>query len=390
MRWLWIVPFACAVVLAQMHSAITREHDEFVQTTTGSITVPPATRFRVTTAGAVVVRGGSDAGISYKVRQRVKAASEAEARRQLHNVMVRNSTRAGWNYLTVATGDPAYVGSELYLTVPKELRDVVIVSLGGNVEAYDLDGSVDAATAGGRIQMDRIASNVVAKTGGSDIRIGRVGGMLRCFSGGGSIQVDSVGGESWCETAGGEIVVGQVSGVLHATTAGGNIRIREAHRAVIARSDGGLIEVGRAGGVVTALTRGGSIAVGSSAGAQCESAAGAIRVRGIDGPLRAQTGMGSIFAELAPGIQLEESSLNSGFGDITVFIPSNLAVSVQALSDIKGRSPRIVSDFPEIHVKQPGSAIRVGPVTAEGSLNGGGPILRITASSGTIYLRRQK
>jgi hypothetical protein len=81
--------------------------------------------------------------------------------------------------------------------------------------------------------------------------------------------------------------------------------------------------------------------------------------------------------------------LNSGSGDITVFIPSNVAVSVQALSDNKNRVPRIVSEFPEIRVR-PAGALRIGPVTAQGSLNGGGPTLTITASSGTIYLRRHK
>jgi hypothetical protein len=50
---------------------------------------------------------------------------------------------------------------------------------------------------------------------------------------------------------------------------------------------------------------------------------------------------------------------------------------------------RIISDFPEIHVKvltQPGA----NPVVAEGALNGGGPLLRLNVVGGTIYLRRQK
>lgn len=285
--------------------------------------------------------------------------------------------------------DPSIINSEMYLTVPKSLREAVVISRGGNVEAYDLDGSIEAETVGGRIQMDRIGTNVLAKTGGSDIRIGRVGGTLRCFSGGGSIQVDNACGETWCETAGGEIVVAEAIGALHATTAGGSIRVRRAGASVSARSDGGLIEVGRAGGRVTAQTRGGSIEVGSSTGVECESAAGAIRVRGLDGPLRAQTAMGSILAELLPGIRLQDSSLNTGAGDITVFIPSNVAVSVLALSDGRSRAPRIVSDFPEIQVKSV-VATRGGPITAEGSLNGGGPLLRITANSGTVYLRRQR
>jgi len=54
-----------------------------------------------------------------------------------------------------------------------------------------------------------------------------------------------------------------------------------------------------------------------------------------------------------------------------------------------GAGGRIVSDFPEIHVRtasQPGGT----PVVAEGALNGGGPVLHINVVGGTIYLRRQK
>jgi DUF4097 and DUF4098 domain-containing protein YvlB len=389
MRWLWLVPIACVAVLAQMQSSITRDGDGYVQTTTGSIAVPSAPRFRVTTAGAVVVRGSDQPGISYTVHQRVRARSEEEAQRHLPKVVVRNVTRSGWNHLTVATGDPALIATELHIRVPRNLHHVAIASVGGNVEAYELNGDVDAETSGGRVQMDHIGGDATARTGGSDIRIGRVAGRLRCISAAGPIRIDSAGGDTLCETAGGEIIVNEVAGVLQATTAGGNIRVRRAAAAVMARSDGGLIEIGHAGGIVTAQTRGGSIEVGSSQGALCESAAGAIRVRGLEGPLRAQTALGSILAELSPGIKLEDSTLTSGSGDITVFIPSNVAVSVQALSDRGSRAARIVSDFSEIRVR-PAAAARVGPVTAEGSLNGGGPLLRITASSGAIYLRRPK
>lgn len=388
-RWLFALVFVCAAALAQMRSAITRESGEFVQTTSGRMDIPEAARFRVTATGTVVVRGGAERGISYTVRQHVKAASDGEARQLLTNVVVRNSTRAGWNTLSVQAGDPALINSELYLTVPRGLAQAVMVSRGGNVEAYDLEGNVEAQTDGGRVQLDRIGSAAIVKTGGSDIRIGRVAGPLRCFSGGGTIQVDYAGGETWCETAGGEILIGEAAGVVHATTAGGSIRVRRAGGAVIARSDGGLIEIGRAAGLVTAQTRGGSIEVGSSKGAQCESAAGAIRVRGLGGPLRAQTAMGSILAELIPGVRLEESSLNTESGDITVFIPSNVSVSVLALSDGRNRAARIVSDFPEIQAK-PVTPPRHGPVKAEGSLNGGGPVLRITATGGSVYLRRRK
>ncbi len=291
-RWSLIVPLTCAGLLAQMHSTVTRERGELVQTTNGSVPVPAAARFRLATSGTVVVRGGTDPLISYQIRQRVKAVSDEDGRKQLGNIVVRTSTRAGWSTMTVLAGDPTRIATEMHLMVPRDLQELVLSSSGGNVEAYDLDGSVDAETVGGRVQIDRIAGGVLARTGGSDIRIGRVNGRLRCFSGGGSIQVDYAGGETWCETAGGEIAIGESAGVVHATTAGGNIRVGRAAASVMARSDGGLIEIGQAGGVVTAQTRGGSIEVGGSKGAQCESAAGAIRLRGLGGPLRAETAIG--------------------------------------------------------------------------------------------------
>jgi hypothetical protein len=70
-------------------------------------------------------------------------------------------------------------------------------------------------------------------------------------------------------------------------------------------------------------------------------------------------------------------------------IPSNLAVSIQAMNESRGRLARIISDFPQLRVK----TVSSGPTSAiwaEGSLNGGGPLLRINAASGTIYLRRQR
>src|ERR1017187_2883528 len=138
MRWLFVLIFGCAAVLAQMRSAITRERDEFVQTTSGSMAVPQAARFRVTATGTVVVRGGPETGISYTVRQHLKAGSDAEARQLLGNVVVHNSTRAGWNTLSVLAGDPVIINSEMYLTVPKSLAQAVVISRGGGLGAREL------------------------------------------------------------------------------------------------------------------------------------------------------------------------------------------------------------------------------------------------------------
>jgi hypothetical protein len=68
-------------------------------------------------------------------------------------------------------------------------------------------------------------------------------------------------------------------------------------------------------------------------------------------------------------------------------IPSNVAVSVMARNE-SGAAPRIISDFPEIRVQTLG-LVRP-PMLAEGAINGGGPVLNISASGGVIYLRRAR
>jgi hypothetical protein len=348
---------------------------------TGSLNLSPGSRLKVISGGAVTIRGKDGAEGQYWLRQSPPDPDDPVARR----TSVRVYVRGGWTVLDVSRAMEDDSDSSLNLVVPKSMERVVLITRDGAAEAYDIAGSVQLETSSGRVQLDRIGGNAIAKTGGGLIRVGSVGGTLRCMSGGGTIQVDRAGGETWCESAGGEILIAEAGGPVHAVTAG-NIQIGHAASSVNARSAGGLIDIGAAGGAVVAQTGGGSIGVGRSKGVVCESAVGTIRVKGVGGPLRAYTAMGSILAEVLPGVHLEDSSLNATRGDVTVFLPSNLSVSVQAWNEISGGRGRIVSDFPEIRVRR--NAER-GPVAAEGALNGGGPVLRISAA-GNIYLRRQK
>jgi DUF4097 and DUF4098 domain-containing protein YvlB len=373
---------AASLCGAQPRVNITRQGGYFIETRVGSFTVPGG-RLKIVTTGPVVVRGNAAGGAEYTLRQRIKTGEKSEAERQFRSLRARNITRGPWTVLEFAGNEDSDVEYELQLSLPKHLTTVSLISRGGQIEAYDLDGSIEADTAAGRIQMDRIGRNAILKTGGGPIHVGSVRGSLRCVSGGGEIQVERTGGEVWCDTAGGNVSIGEAGGPVHAVTAG-NIHVGIARSSVTARSEGGLITVNDAGGLVTAETAGGSIQVGGSAGVRCESAAGAIRVKGVRGPVRAYTASGSILAELLPGVELQDSSLHALLGDITVYIPSNVSVSIRAWNEGGSGRGKIVSDFPEIRVEPD----RRGPAKAEGALNGGGPLLRISAS-GNIYLRRQ-
>jgi hypothetical protein len=99
--------------------------------------------------------------------------------------------------------------------------------------------------------------------------------------------------------------------------------------------------------------------------------------------MRVSTSMGSILASLLAG-KLSDSYLATGNGDITVLIPSNLGVTILARNSMSDTLRRIVSDFQEIKVT------RQGPqVVAHGAVNGGGPVVQISGTGGTIYIKRQ-
>jgi DUF4097 and DUF4098 domain-containing protein YvlB len=289
----------------------------------------------------------------------------------------------------LTTADRAGVNTEVQISVPRTLREAQVETQQGGVETLDLNGLVKAIALSGPIRADRIGGGFTAQTGGGEIWVGQVGGPIRCLSAGGSIRVESARAEMFCQTAGGEISVREVIGPLQAITQGGNIQVQRAQSSVVARSAEGLIEVLQAQGLVTAETRGGSIQVGSARGVRCEAESGTIRIRNVAGPVHVTTARGSIVAEWLPGSRLEDSVLLAGSGDVTAVIPSNVALSVQARNESAPVLGRIVSDFPEIRVKTK-EIDRTRPTVAEGALNGGGPILRINAAGGSIYLRRTR
>ena len=380
----------CAFAFGQssLREMMSREGNTFTKTRFGNFPCVAQGRVSVAVSGELTVKGQARDDCYYRIRQRAAATTEKRAVEMMQNFKLEGQVQGDTSYFKII---PFGAGSdiiEIELAVPKTSRQVMAISQIGSVKAFDLDGAVTIETGAGNLEADRIGGPAACRTDGGNIRVGKVNSTLRCYSGGGQIRISSAGGETWTDTAGGEIFVTEVRGPLHATTSGGNIEVERAAGVVRAFSMLGLIDIQQAGGLVTAETRGGSIQVGSARGARCEAGTGTIRVRNSDGPIRLNTMAGNIMAELLSGRPLQESILSTLAGDITVLIPSNLAVTVQAKNDTQGARGRIVSDFPEIQTKpfQPGVDLRI----ATGSLNGGGPVLHVTAAGGNIYLKRSR
>lgn len=385
MKQFWIVWTLAAAAWAQSHGAMEQQGGFWVQTVTGSLEIAPGGALEVDAAGSVVLRGGPQKQVTYTLRKRVKAATENEARRMLEAVGLKAWTAAGVARVQVQcpTRRPPLV--DLELAAPASLSRATVRTQWGNIEAAGIEGKVEAVTAAGVVKADRIGRGLTARSGGGNIEVGAVEGVVQAFSGGGGVRIGKAGGETRIETGGGDVAVREIGGSLFVATAGGNISAGKVGGRVTAQTAGGSIEVGQAGGPVVAQTSGGAIVVGSARDVHCESTAGAIRLRGVSGALRASTALGSIVAELAAA-RLADSILSTSSGDVTVWIPSNVAVTVRAQNESGGRMARIVSEFPEITVRP--AAIHMS--VAEGAINGGGPVLTVSTSNGAIYLRRQK
>jgi hypothetical protein len=383
-----VLGLACwRLATAQIPSPVTRDGGYWVRTIQGSVDAGSLDRLRVETTGNVTLRGAATEQTTYTLKVRVRAGDAREAEALLDRVSVKTGAEGGWAYLKVTPPRQVSSGLELTVTGTRALRQVSAETRGGNVQASDWDGDFEARSAGGQIAVDRIRGRSELRTAGGNIEVGSVSGPVRCFSGGGVIRVDNAGAAVSLETAGGEIFVHQAGGPVQASTGGGNIRIERAMGTVSARTAGGLIQVQQADGPVTAETSGGAIQVNSANGVRCESAGGAIRLRNVAGAVHAFANSGSIMAELVSGGAMADSILSTNAGDITVLIPSNLALTVQATNE-SGGSGRINSDFPQVRPQSGG--LPGGPLVAQGTLNGGGPLLRINVMGGTIFLRRAK
>jgi DUF4097 and DUF4098 domain-containing protein YvlB len=375
--------FSCCLSLALAgEPVLTRDGKYWVEVVSGSEPLAASSRLKISSHGAITLNGGPQKELSYSLKIRVKAATEDEARRLVKAFGVRTMKQGGgYTYLIVQRGDGM---ADLQVNAPRTAQDTAISTTEGAVAFYDLDGPVRADTGGGAVTCDRIRGNVVVRTAGGDITLGTVEGTANCRTAGGRITANVVRGAATFETGGGDISAQDVGGLVHAVTMAGSIRIHSAGSAVIASTGGGPIDVGEAHGIVTAKNSAGPVKVGSAEGVRCESAGGGVMLDNISGSVRVNTAVGSIIASLLAGKPMADSFLSTGSGDITVIIPSNLGVTIRAQNELAGNIRRIVSEFPGISVRVEG-----GQVVAEGPVNGGGPILRISGTGGTIFIKRQ-
>lgn len=150
------------------------------------------------------------------------------------------------------------------------------------------------------------------------------------------------------------------------------------------------MDLGEIGGLAVIETGGGSIRLASAKGrARAQTGGGSIEVDGATS-VEAETGAGGIIVKLlssAGAGSRDNSSIETSTGDVTVYLANDLAISIRAeIESAVGHT--IHSDFPDIHVSTEGGEYGPKIVTAEGQLNGGGPVLKVRTNMGNINFRR--
>ncbi|HWY21228.1 MAG TPA: hypothetical protein VNX26_08410 [Candidatus Acidoferrum sp.] len=361
----------------------------WTQEITGSLAMVKNLKVKVD-IGSVRVEGGSQQGINYVIRNHSYTGSEDRARREFENYKISAYVHGdtAWIVGDWQGGRPHKFSGDFVVNVPREMDEVKIETEGGNVSTSGIAGRVDAQSGGGTIRVDDIGGAINAETGGGSIDVGNVASDVNLHTGGGSIKVNSAKGKIEAESGGGSVSI--VSGMQGAVleTGGGSIQVERCAGRVKASTGGGSIDLGDIGGPVEMETGGGGIRLSSAKGpVRAETGGGSIELNGVPSA-RAETAAGGITAKfVAANGEHHDSELETAAGDITVYLAPNVNISVRASIEVaNGHSIR--SDFPDIRVTTEGGDYGPKTVTAEGSLNGGGPVLKVRTTTGDISFRR--
>jgi hypothetical protein len=376
----------------QKQVRVYREGNTWVEEITGSVAPGKGLRLR-SAIGSVQVRGGSQQNVTYTVKKRVSRTSEEAARRDMANFVFTAARKSDAVYMEAdwPQSRSGRLNAEFYINVPKDTSWVKVDTLGGSVGVNAISGKVDAGTAGGSISLDEIGGATDAHTLGGSIDVGRITGDAKLETQGGSINIGWVGGNIVASTSGGSIQVGSGSQGVTVESAGGSISVNKCHGELRATTAGGTIDIGDVDAGAHLESAGGGIRLASAKGrVSANTASGGIKLLRLTSGVRAETMSGPIEAEfIASRSEFTESHLETTVGDIVVYIPSDLGVTVKAVIDfVNGHT--ISSDFDGLRKSSEGGQYGPQELYADGRINGGGPVLKLHTTNGNIEIRRLK
>lgn len=339
--------------------------------------------------GNVIVKTQDSGKIDYTVHLEADGSAR-DAKQLLKTFTVTSRTDAEGVVVRGITTNKQDAG-RLWITVQINVPanyNLDVTTGGGNIQIDDVNGRAFLTTAGGNIISGNVNGPARFVTKGGHITARNIGGDWVATTGGGHITGGTIGGVATLHTDGGHIQIAGIAGPGHLTTGGGNVYVGHSASQLIAETIGGQIEVGEAAGVVNAKTNGGGIHVVHMIGpSNLQTGGGSIYLTQVDGTVKASTGTGAITAWfVAPPKTESTCEFQSGEGDIVVYIPRQLPVTIDAQIQSDDKHQFFVDPaFRLLITRDPGPN---GSETlhAVGSLNGGGEVVHLRTVSGNIRL----
>ena len=181
---------------------------------------------------------------------------------------------------------------------------------------------------------------------------------------GGDIFVGDLDGNVRARTSGGEIELGKISADIDASTSGGNVRLAEGTGAVKLSTSGGNISAGRVAGPADLRTSGGDI-----------------RIDAVEDTISAHTSGGDVRAVFAGPLK-GDCSLSTSGGEVRATVGERVGFRLDAATsggDVNAAGMTIA-------IERGG----MGKSTLSGSVNGGGPVLKLRTSGGDIVVAARK
>ncbi len=368
-------------------SRIYREGNSWVEEITG--TMPAARELHVTTdLGSVQVQGNA-ARVSYVIRKRSYAVSEKDARKQFAQLRVSAVKTGESDSIEGRAGKKtlARFGAEFIVQAPRDLSLVRVQTRSGSLAFSSIAATIVATTGAGLIKLDDLAGPVKIASGGGNVEAGNLGSDLTLTSGAADVRVANVGGLTQVNLGGGRVYIGS-SRASTIQTGAGSIQVQKCEGDLHVVSGGGNLYLGDIDGAVTAHTEGGSVRVSSATGpVQVSTGGGSVALFRLGRGAQVETGAGPITVEFIGNHGFTDSFLHTAAGDVAVCFAGNLPVTVHATSDMAAGGG-ISSEFPGLNITKQGGQWSPRSMSAEGTINGGGPALRIRTTIGQIAFRK--
>jgi hypothetical protein len=319
---------------------------------------------------------------------------------QVNNNVIQIQETCGRDSVELTSNSPGpnvVQGTVIWrILVPKN-ANLDLVTMAGSINVGDSDGNAVLRTTGGSVIAGQIKGNAAIITQGGSIKSGNIGGNAELRSQGGSLEVGDVAGNAEFQTGVGPIRAATIAGRVTADTAGGTIVINEARGDVKATTKAGDISIGDAARI-TATTAGGNIVSRRVRGPfQGRTESGDIRLDSAAAWVEASTGFGNIVVRLAPDNPDGDLhvDLQSGIGDLTIFLPQRMKATVEATVERPAFSAqRIISDFPMSTgaANAPRGLVPnkfYAPTQSQTVINGGGNKIILHTSLGKIEIKKQ-